>query len=77
MAEVVVAGRPDPEWGERVVAWVVPVDAAHPPVLADLRAIVAERVAPYAAPRRLVLLDDLPRTAIGKIRRDDLPDPDD
>jgi o-succinylbenzoate---CoA ligase len=75
VAEVVVAGRPDPEWGERVIAWVVPVDAARPPGLA-LRAIVAERVAPYAAPRQLVLVDDLPRTGIGKVRRDSLPDPD-
>jgi O-succinylbenzoic acid--CoA ligase len=75
VAEVAVAGRPDAEWGERVVAWVVPADSAHPPVLADLRAIVAERVAPYAAPRQLILLDELPKTAIGKVRRDDLPSP--
>ena len=34
VAQVAVAGRPDPEWGQRVVAWVVPVDAAAPPALA-------------------------------------------
>ncbi len=33
VAEVAVAGRPDPEWGERVVAWVVPVDAGGAPDL--------------------------------------------
>ena len=71
--DVAVAGRPDPEWGEMVVAWVVPADPADPPTLADLRALVAERVARFAAPRRIVLVDALPRTSIGKVRRDALP----
>jgi O-succinylbenzoic acid--CoA ligase len=73
VAEVAVAGRSDPEWGQRVVAWVVPTDPSSPPALADLRAVVAERVAPYAAPRQLVMVDRLPTTAIGKVRRDLLP----
>ncbi|HEY3810259.1 MAG TPA: AMP-binding protein [Acidimicrobiales bacterium] len=73
VAEVAVAGRSDPEWGQRVVAWVVPTDPSAPPALADLRAVVAERVAPYAAPRQLVMVDQLPLTAIGKVRRDLLP----
>jgi O-succinylbenzoic acid--CoA ligase len=71
--DVAVAGRPDAEWGEVVVAWVVPADAANPPSLADLRALVAERVARFAAPRRLVITSELPRTSIGKVRRDQLP----
>jgi O-succinylbenzoic acid--CoA ligase len=74
VADVAVAGRPDPEWGEQVVAWVVPTPGTSPPALDELRAAVAERVAPYAAPRRLVLVRALPRTAIGKVRRDRLPD---
>jgi O-succinylbenzoic acid--CoA ligase len=74
VAEVAVAGRPDPAWGERVVAWVVPTDPAQPPSLAALRAVVTERVAPYAAPRRLVLVDRLPKTAIGKVQRHRLPE---
>ena len=72
VADVAVAGRPDPEWGEAVVAWVVPTDAADPPALADLRALVAERVARFAAPRRLVITEELPRTSIGKVRREAL-----
>lgn len=72
VADVAVAGRADPEWGEVVVAWVVPADPTEPPTLADLRSLVAERVAPFAAPRRLVLVDSLPRTSIGKVRRDAL-----
>jgi o-succinylbenzoate---CoA ligase len=70
VAEVAVWKRTDPEWGERVVAWVVPTDDA--PSLDELRRIVAETIAPWAAPRELVIVDDLPRTAAGKIRRRDL-----
>jgi O-succinylbenzoic acid--CoA ligase len=75
VAQAAVAGCPDAEWGERVVAWVVPADPAAPPSLPELRAAVADNLAPYAAPQQLVLLDRLPRTAIGKVRRDDLPRP--
>ncbi len=69
VAEVGVWKRPDPEWGERVVAWVVPVDAAEPPALEDLRRAVAEELAPWAAPRELVVVASLPRTPSGKVRR--------
>jgi O-succinylbenzoic acid--CoA ligase len=75
VAEAAVAGCPDDEWGQRVVAWIVPSDPAAPPSLADLRAVVTEQLAPYAAPRQLVVLDRLPRTAIGKVWRDRLPEP--
>lgn len=73
VAEVAVAGRPDAEWGERVVAWVVPADPACPPALEALRAAVKEVLPAYAAPRQLVLVDRLPRTALGKVRRHLLP----
>ena len=68
--EVAVWKRSDPEWGERVVAWVVPSDDA--PSLEDLRQLVAETIAPWAAPKELVIVDDLPRTAAGKVRRREL-----
>jgi O-succinylbenzoic acid--CoA ligase len=67
VAEVAVWKRPDPEWGERVVAWIVPTDDA--PSLDDLRQVVADTIAPWAAPKELVIVDDLPRTASGKVRR--------
>ena len=67
VAEVAIWKRPDPEWGERVVAWVVPVDGG--PSLDELRQMVAENIAAWAAPKELVLVDDLPRTAAGKVRR--------
>ncbi|HEX6417489.1 MAG TPA: fatty acid--CoA ligase family protein [Acidimicrobiales bacterium] len=71
--EVAVAGRPDPEWGQRVVALVVPADPAHPPALADLRAAVRAELPPYAAPRELRLVGALPRTGSGKVARARLP----
>ncbi len=67
VAEVAIWKRPDPEWGERVVAWVVPIEDG--PSLAELREMVADGIAPWAAPKELVLVDDLPRTAAGKVRR--------
>ncbi len=68
VAEVAVWKRSDPEWGERVVAWIVPSDE-DAPSLEQLRDLVAETLAPWAAPKELVVVDDLPRTAAGKIRR--------
>ncbi|WP_337060377.1 o-succinylbenzoate--CoA ligase [Kineococcus sp. G2] len=65
VAEAVVVGAPDPEWGERVVAAVVPLPGTAP-ALAQLRAVVRERVAAHAAPRQLLLLDALPLRGPGK-----------
>ncbi len=73
VAEVAVGARLDPEWGERVVAWVVPADPAEPPSLPELRDAVADRLPRYAAPRELVLVRALPRTPSGKVRRSALP----
>jgi O-succinylbenzoic acid--CoA ligase len=67
VAEVAIWKRPDPEWGERVVAWVVPNEGG--PSLEELRQMVAEGIAPWAAPKELVLVDELPRTSAGKVRR--------
>ena len=69
VAEVGVGGRQDPEWGQRVVAFVVPADPADPPGLDELRAFAAARIARHKVPRELVLVDKLPRTFSGKLRR--------
>jgi O-succinylbenzoic acid--CoA ligase len=74
VADVAVAGRPDPEWGARVCAWVVPRDPAAPPTLDALRAHVKETLPAYAAPREVVITTALPRTDLGKLRRGFLDD---
>ena len=66
VADVCVAGAPDPEWGERVVAHVVPAAGGAPPTLAELRAFVGERLSVAKLPREVILTDAIPRTAGGK-----------
>ena len=74
VAEVAVAGRADPEWGQRVTAFVVPEDPRNPPTLDDLRGYARERLAAAKVPRELTLVPSLPRTASGKLLRRLLPD---
>lgn len=70
VAEVAIVGRPDPEWGQCVVAYVVPVDPTAPPSLEALRDHVALSLPRHTAPRQLVLVPEgLPRTTSGKVRR--------
>ncbi|MGD9794169.1 MAG: class I adenylate-forming enzyme family protein [Acidimicrobiia bacterium] len=72
ISEVAVAGRPDPQWGQRVVAWIVPVDRHHPPTLDDLRDHCRAELAAFCAPREVVVVEALPRTTLGKIQRNHL-----
>jgi O-succinylbenzoic acid--CoA ligase len=67
--EVAVVGRPDPEWGQRVTALVVPADRANPPTLDELRDAAKRDLPAYAAPRELILVSELPRTGLGKLLR--------
>jgi O-succinylbenzoic acid--CoA ligase len=64
--DAVVLGQPDPEWGERVIAVVVPADPANPPTLELLRLHVRERLPRYAAPSRVVVVDAVPLLPSGK-----------
>ncbi|SHG78769.1 o-succinylbenzoate--CoA ligase [Geodermatophilus nigrescens] len=65
VADAVVFGRPDDEWGQRVVAAVVPAPGAAPE-LAALRAWVSGRLGGPSAPRELHLLDAVPTLHTGK-----------
>jgi malonyl-CoA/methylmalonyl-CoA synthetase len=70
VAEVAVVGEPSDEWGEVVVAVVVPATADRD---ADaLLAFAAEELAPYKRPRRVRYVDALPRNALGKVVRAEL-----
>ncbi|GAA0505128.1 O-succinylbenzoic acid--CoA ligase [Saccharopolyspora subtropica] len=64
--EVCVLGVADPEWGQAVVAAVVPTDPAAPPPQDALRAAVKERISAAAAPKRIVFLPELPLRGPGK-----------
>jgi len=72
VADVAVVGAPDAEWGERVVAHVVPRDPGAPPTLDDLRAFARERLTAPKLPRELVLVTEVPRSTGGKILRREL-----
>ncbi len=64
--EVIVVGRADPEWGQRVTAVVVPADPADPPTLELLRTHVSKRLPRYACPSEVVLTRAIPVLASGK-----------
>jgi O-succinylbenzoic acid--CoA ligase len=72
VADVAVGATADDEWGQLVTAFVVPVDRERPPALADLRALVKERLAAFNAPRRVVIVDEVPRTMLNKVKRSEL-----
>jgi long-chain acyl-CoA synthetase len=68
VAEVVVYGAPHPEWGEQVQAAVVP--AYGQPIDPDaLKRWARERLAGFKCPRRIDVVDELPRTPTGKVQR--------
>jgi O-succinylbenzoic acid--CoA ligase len=66
VAEAVVVGVPDDEWGQRVAAAVVLDRGAGAPTLAAARELVGAAVAPHAAPRQLAVVPALPLRGPGK-----------
>ena len=67
-----IVGTPAAAIGEIGVAFVTPTDPAEPPTLAELRSWVGDRLADYKAPDRLVVLAELPQTAMMKIDKVEL-----
>ena len=67
--EAAVTGEPDPDLGERVVAWIVPTDPQSPPPADELATHVATRLAPHKRPRTVHHLTALPRNDMGKIMK--------
>ncbi len=71
VADAAVVGLPDAEWGQRVVAAVVPAAGAQlsPPALIEF---CRARLAGYKIPREVRWVEVLPQTASGKIKRDEV-----
>jgi malonyl-CoA/methylmalonyl-CoA synthetase len=73
IAEVAVIGTPDAIWGERVVACVVARKGRKEECSEErLRGFAKTRLAPYKVPSRVVLIDELPRNALGKVMKPEL-----
>ncbi len=73
VAEVAVVGVADEAWGERVVAAIVPVPGrAGECATESIRAAMRDRLASYKLPREVIVLDALPRNAMGKVMKPEL-----
>jgi len=66
--EVAVVGAPDETLGEVVVAFVVP-RPGHDITEGEVRSFCSERIGAYKVPRRIHMVDDLPKTDTGKLAR--------
>ncbi len=68
VAEAAVVGVPDPQWGQQVVAFVRPAPGP-PPAVDELVAFCRARLAGFKVPRRVWLVDQVPRSGLDKVSR--------
>jgi long-chain acyl-CoA synthetase len=71
VAEVSIVGAPDPEWGEVVVAFVVP-QPGRSVTAADLDAVCLQQIARFKRPKRYEFVDALPKNNYGKVLKTEL-----
>ena len=67
--DVAIVGEPDPRWGERVVAFVVRGGAGLTIAALDRHCLESSDLANFKRPRRIVFVEEIPKTASGKILR--------
>ena len=66
IAMACVVGIPDPDWGQRLVAAVVPADPARPPATARVLAAARKRLSGPQTPKQLLVVGTLPLREVGK-----------
>lgn len=69
IAEIAIVGRPDPVLGERVAAFIVSSEGAAPPDASSIAKFAEGRLAAYKLPDSVHPIEDLPRTATGKVEK--------
>jgi long-chain acyl-CoA synthetase len=69
VADVAVVAAPNAEMGEEARALVIPADPAAPPTAEELNAFCRESLAGYKCPRGYEMVDDIGRTAMGKVNK--------
>ncbi|WP_246257081.1 AMP-binding protein [Amycolatopsis anabasis] len=72
--EVAAVGVPDEEYGQRLVAYIVP-EPGFEVSAGEVRAYVKRNLAKFSVPREVIFLDELPRNPAGKVITRELPDP--
>ncbi|MBO0333817.1 malonyl-CoA synthase [Sneathiella sp. CAU 1612] len=72
--ESAVVGRPHPDFGEAVVAFVVPDGSIRTLSDQDVIAYVKEKLANFKVPKEVYIVEDLPRNTMGKVQKNQLRD---
>ena len=69
IADVVVIGLRDPQWGRRVHAIIQPADPSAPPSPEEVISYAKARLAPYKVPKTVEIVDVIPRSEATKVSR--------
>jgi bile acid-coenzyme A ligase len=69
VADIVVVGLRDPEWGRRVHAIIEPADPQSPPAAREVIAYAKSRLAAYKVPKTIEIIDAIPRSEATKVNR--------
>ena len=70
--EVAVIGVKHEKWGETPVAGIAPADAGAPPTIDDIQEHTRDLLASYKKPTSVIVIDELPRNASGKVLKHEL-----
>lgn len=73
VADAAVAGVSDYRWGQAVAALIVP-HGNSVPTLREIKSFLSPQIAAFKAPKRILIVDEVPRTASGKVRRQAVKD---